>query len=227
MGDMLEEIEMSLKVLVVGNGQVGKTSLIRRFAKDTYTDEYKKTIGVDFLEKQFFVPSVGESVKMMLWDTAGQEEQFSITRNFFSGASAAVIAFSTVDRASFDAIGSWIDKVKAECGPIAMVLMQNKVDLMDHAVVSNKEVEDAASRFGLRLYRVSVKDNLNVVQLFQYLVELYVKRRNQAPPPVAVQVGDFGDTRAPVSNTTTKGAFQLEKPTPVDNTARKKSSGKC
>lgn len=58
---------VSVKVLVVGNGGVGKSSLIRRFCKDTFTDQYKKTIGVDFLEKQQYVPSVGETVTMMVW----------------------------------------------------------------------------------------------------------------------------------------------------------------
>ena len=52
---------------MVGNGGVGKSSCIRRFCKDTFTDQYKKTIGVDFLEKQQYVPSVGETVTMMVW----------------------------------------------------------------------------------------------------------------------------------------------------------------
>ena len=58
---------VAIKVLVVGNGQVGKSSLINRFCKGTFTDQYKQTIGVDFLEKQINVKSAGESVTLMLW----------------------------------------------------------------------------------------------------------------------------------------------------------------
>jgi Ras-related protein Rab-23 len=66
---MEEDFDRELKVLVVGNGGVGKTSMIRRFAKGIYTDEYKKTIGVDFLEKALFVDALQEEVRFMLWDT--------------------------------------------------------------------------------------------------------------------------------------------------------------
>lgn len=63
------DFDRELKVLVVGNGGVGKTSMIRRFAKGIFTDEYKKTIGVDFLEKALFVDALQEEVRFMLWDT--------------------------------------------------------------------------------------------------------------------------------------------------------------
>ena len=66
---MEEDFDRELKVLVIGNGGVGKTSMIRRFAKGMFTDEYKKTIGVDFLEKALFVDALQEEVRFMLWDT--------------------------------------------------------------------------------------------------------------------------------------------------------------
>eukprot|EP00967_Tisochrysis_lutea_P099189 scaffold147161_cov17-Tisochrysis_lutea.AAC.1 len=67
----MEDFDREIKVLVVGNGGVGKTSMIRRFCKGMFTDEYKKTIGVDFLEKPLFVDKLGEEVRFMLWDTGG------------------------------------------------------------------------------------------------------------------------------------------------------------
>eukprot|EP00916_Digyalum_oweni_P027284 GHVL01044725.1.p3 GENE.GHVL01044725.1~~GHVL01044725.1.p3 ORF type:complete len:110 (+),score=25.21 GHVL01044725.1:312-641(+) len=99
-----EDFETTLKVIVVGNGQVGKTSMITRFAKNSFTNEYKKTLAVDFLEKKIFLNDIGEDVIFHVWDTAGQEEYDSITRGYFKGAGAAIIAFSTVDRDSFDAL---------------------------------------------------------------------------------------------------------------------------
>eukprot|EP00899_Mesostigma_viride_P002080 jgi/Mesvir1/11873/Mv00219-RA.1 len=185
---MLEEdFEREIKVLVVGNGGVGKTSMIRRFAKGVFTNEYKKTIGVDFLEKSVYMESLGEEVKLMLWDTAGQEEFDTMTRQYYRGAGAAVLAFSTTDRASFDAIPSWKAKVEAECGPIAMALVQNKVDLIDQTVITSEEAEAMANTVGLRFYRACVKENLNVSKVFEYLAEASIKNFSNGPAPSAVQ----------------------------------------
>ena len=67
-----EDFEKTIKVLIVGNGKVGKSSMIRRFCTGTFTNTYKRTIGVDFLEKVQYCRELGEDVRMMLWDTAGQ-----------------------------------------------------------------------------------------------------------------------------------------------------------
>lgn len=104
-----DDFEVALKVVVVGNGAVGKSSLIQRYCKGVFTAEYKKTIGVDFLERQLSIR--GEDVRLMLWDTAGQEEFDAITKAYYRGAQGCVLAFSTTDRESFRAIESWRKKV--------------------------------------------------------------------------------------------------------------------
>jgi Ras-related protein Rab-23 len=175
-----QDVDVTLKVIVVGNGQVGKTSMITRFAKGVFTNEYKKTLAVDFLEKRLFLDSCNEEVTYLLWDTAGQEEYDAITRGYYKGAGAGVIAFSTVDRASFDALDSWQRKVRDECGDIPMLLVQNKVDLIDQAVMSPQEVEATAQRLGLALYRTCVKENLNVTEVFRYLGEEFLRRGGEA-----------------------------------------------
>mmetsp|Transcript_39566 Transcript_39566/g.86192 ORF Transcript_39566/g.86192 Transcript_39566/m.86192 type:complete len:242 (-) Transcript_39566:406-1131(-) len=183
---MLEEdFEREIKVLIVGNGSVGKTSMIRRFCKGVFTDEYKKTIGVDFLEKSIYVDGLGEDCRMMLWDTAGQEEFDSMTRTYYRGAGACVIVFSSTDRDSFDAVLSWKKKVEAECGPIAMCLVQNKVDLIDKAVMTPDEAEAMARKVGLKFYRACVKQNMNVTEVFKYLAELNDKLDKEGPKPAA------------------------------------------
>ncbi|KAK8765090.1 hypothetical protein V5799_032297, partial [Amblyomma americanum] len=103
-----DDFEVALKVVVVGNGAVGKSSLIQRYCKGVFTAEYKKTIGVDFLERQLSLR--GEDVRLMLWDTAGQEEFDAITKAYYRGAQGCVLAFSTTDRESFRAIESWRKK---------------------------------------------------------------------------------------------------------------------
>jgi len=179
-GMLEQDVDTTLKVIVVGNGQVGKTSMITRFAKGIFTNEYKKTIGVDFLEKRMHLPAIGEEVTFLLWDTAGQEEYDALTRTYYKGAGACILAFSTTDRDSFDAVETWHKKVTNECGNICMVMVQNKVDLMDQAVMDSKEVEHLALKLKLKLYRTCVKDDLNVSEVFSHLGSEFVRNGGEA-----------------------------------------------
>ncbi|XP_065669971.1 ras-related protein Rab-23 isoform X4 [Hydra vulgaris] len=156
-----EDLEISIKVVVVGNGAVGKSSMIQRYCKGYFSKEYKKTIGVDFLEKMISVN--GEDVRLMLWDTAGQEEFDAITKAYYRGAQACVLTFSVVDYASYAAIVRWKEKVVVECGAnIPMVLVQNKMDLIESAVVRQEDAENLAKSLQVNLYCTSVKENVGV-----------------------------------------------------------------
>ena len=141
--------------MIVGNGAVGKSSMIQRYCRGTFTKSYKKTIGVDFLEKQLRVH--GEDVRLMLWDTAGQEEFDAITKAYYRGAQACVVAFSTTDRDSLLAVRKWRKKVEDECGEIPMVLVQNKIDLISQSEIDQLEAERLAAECNMKLYRTSVK----------------------------------------------------------------------
>jgi len=162
-----EDLEIAIKVVIVGNGAVGKSSMIQRYCKGYFTKDYKKTIGVDFLERQ--IECEGEEVRLMLWDTAGQEEFDAITKAYYRGAQACVLAFSTTDRDSFEAIQSWKKKVEDECGEIPTVLVQNKIDLMDQSVVDPEEVDLLARSLGCKLIHASVKEDVNVNAIFRHL----------------------------------------------------------
>eukprot|EP00095_Tigriopus_kingsejongensis_P006695 maker-scaffold25_size650667-snap-gene-2.10 protein:Tk06695 transcript:maker-scaffold25_size650667-snap-gene-2.10-mRNA-1 annotation:"ras-related protein rab-23" len=171
-----EDLEIAIKVVIVGNGAVGKSSMIQRYCRGVFTKGYKKTIGVDFLEKPLRILS--QDVRLMLWDTAGQEEFDAITKAYYRGAQACVVAFSTTDRASFEAVKKWRKKVEDECGgaSIPTVLVQNKIDLMHQSAVTNEEVEALARECNMRVYRTSVKEDINICNVFQHLAENYVNQ---------------------------------------------------
>ncbi|XP_012579814.1 PREDICTED: ras-related protein Rab-23 isoform X2 [Condylura cristata] len=120
-----------------------------------------------------------EDVRLMLWDTAGQEEFDAITKAYYRGAQACVLVFSTTDRESFEAISSWREKVVAEVGDIPTVLVQNKIDLLDDSCIKNEEAEALAKKLKLRFYRTSVKEDLNVNEVFKYLAEKYLQKLKQ------------------------------------------------
>ncbi|XP_003390188.1 PREDICTED: ras-related protein Rab-23-like [Amphimedon queenslandica] len=172
-----EDLEVAIKVVVVGNGAVGKSSMIRRYCKGVYTQDYKKTIGVDFLEREIEVDD--DNVRLMVWDTAGQEEFDSITKAYYRGAQVCVLAFSTTDKDSFDAIERWKNKVEAECGAIVMVVVQNKIDLIDESAVSAEDVEALTKRLKLHLFRTSVKENFNIDEVFLYLSRKFLSQQRK------------------------------------------------
>ena len=104
----------------------------------------------------------GEDMRLMLWDTAGQEEFDCITRAYYRGAQACVLAFSCVDRESFKSVGKWKRKVEEECGNIPMVLVMTKMDLLYRTEIDSFEVEKLSRSLGINLVKTSAKENINV-----------------------------------------------------------------
>jgi len=183
----VDNVDASVKIIVVGNGGVGKTSMLRRFCKGDFTQDYKKTIGTDFMEKNVYSKHTDQVVNLMLWDTAGQEVFNALTAAYYRGSGGCVLAFSTVDRDSFMAVEKWKDKVEAQCGKgnVQMVIVQTKVDLMETSAVSNAETEALAKKLNIAFFRISTKDNFNVANVFEYLAERCM---------AAGQTGDSGAT---------------------------------
>ncbi|KAF8063782.1 RAB23 [Scenedesmus sp. PABB004] len=173
----MEDFERELKVVVVGNGGVGKTTLIRGAAGHGAPPggaPTSRTIGGGFVQASLTVPSLGADVTLHICDTAGQAELDAVSRASYRGADGGVLVFSTADRASFDALPAWRAKLVAACGArLPMVVVQNKVDLLEQAAVSSSEAEAMARRLGLTFVRACATEGLNVTAAFVRLAELH------------------------------------------------------
>lgn len=139
------------------------TSLIR-FSRSFHPSTYRfSPPDHDFNHRTFFNNRVDSTeLRLMLWDTAGQEEFDALTKAYYRGAQGCVLAFSTTDKDSFDAIERWKKKVEYECGNIPMALVQNKIDLIDQAKVTPEAVDKLANRLGLPLFLTSARKNVNI-----------------------------------------------------------------
>ncbi|EQC25990.1 Ras-like protein Rab-23 [Saprolegnia diclina VS20] len=210
-----DDFEKTVKVIVLGNGNVGKTSLTTQYAKGRFTSSYKKTIGVDFMERTVNVD--GDDVQLMIWDTAGQEEFDALTSRYYKGAGAAVYVFSTTDRASFEALPSWQQKVFDECGrSLTQVLVQNKIDLIDDAAMTTDEVDAMKDRLRVRLFKTCVQANLNVETIFEHIVRRYLRKGQDHVAPVA----DIATLTSEVQQSSKKSIALQEAKTKETNNAK-------
>ena len=137
-------IVYKLKVINVGSGRVGKTSLVIRFAQNRFSTQYITTLGVDFYSKLIKIDEE-TSIKMVLFDTQGQENYAPLRKKYYIGAQAAVITYDTTNRQSFEAVDFWINEVKSQCPNIPLFIVGNKVDLKEERQIS---LEEAEKRYG-------------------------------------------------------------------------------
>lgn len=115
-------------------------------------------------------------MEFYIWDTAGQEEFNSLTRRYYKGASACILAFSTTDRDSFEHVEKWLAAVEDECGDIPMALVQTKIDLVENAVMTDKEAEALAKKYQLPIFKICSKDNIMVTELFEFLAHKFFSK---------------------------------------------------
>lgn len=205
-------MDVTLKVLVVGNGNCGKSSLLSQFTRGTIAAQHIKTIGTEYYEKSVYSDETGEQVKLLLWDTAGQDQFSSLTHTYYTGASAVIFLFSTVDRASFEAITAWYNRVNSvvNTDSCIYVLVQNKIDLLQQSAVSPAEVEALARTLNIKLYRTCVKQNLHVSDIFDYIVNEYMVRGNSTNTNALQSIDTYNVQHNAVHSVTNAYTVQTE-----------------
>ena len=166
---MIENLEPSMKIIVIGNGRVGKSTLAMKFVKNIFTTEYKQTLGVDFLNIKKYIKKIDQTIDFYIWDTAGQDQFNAITRRYYRGADACLIVFSINDKESFNQVKSWHKKMISECGEIPTALVMSKIDLKEEQKISDEEAEKLAKELKIKLFKVSSKEGIMVEECFEYL----------------------------------------------------------
>jgi Ras-related protein Rab-28 len=154
-----------LKLLLVGNGSAGKTSLCTRFRTDGFARVYKQTVGVDFYEKATTVR--GAPVTLQVWDIGGQSIGSAMLPQYMGGAAAALLVFDTTDAASFADAGDWLRALRAGGGPRDVFLLGNKADLTGLRAVSPERAGAWAAANGVAgVFFVSARTGEGVATAF-------------------------------------------------------------
>jgi Ras-related protein Rab-23 len=175
-----ERKDFVFKITVIGDGGVGKTSLIKKYTKGSFRKEYIKTLGAQF--SQYDEKIEDSAVKLFFWDIAGQREFSFMRPTFYKGSKAAIIVFSYAkeEKDSFNHISEWHDDIKKYCGNIPIVLFGNKIDLLENEPLDESKVDKIVrERNFLGYYKTSAKTGTGVYEAFRaIIVNLYQKYKD-------------------------------------------------
>ncbi|CAI2380213.1 unnamed protein product [Moneuplotes crassus] len=169
-----------LKVVIIGDSGVGKTSLIHRYTSTRFLQDFKPTIGAEFSNKEVVIN--GQTVVAQIWDTAGQERYQSLGISFYRGADCCGIVFDRSEPGSFENLETWKNAflkhgAPKEEGTFPFLVIGNKSDLDDGTLVKEREAQEWCSSNGnLEYIETSAKDNTSVEEAFTKLIEKGMER---------------------------------------------------
>ena len=173
-----EEYDYIFKVLLIGNSDVGKSSLILRYVDQIWNDVFVPTIGVDFKVKSLQIDN--KRVKMQIWDTAGQERFRNVISSYFKGAHGILLIYDISARDSFKELENWLGEVERNATPqVLKILIGNKCDLDEQRQITVDEGEAFAARNGMKFIETSAKNNTNVNEAFEALAKIMVESSNK------------------------------------------------
>ncbi|KAK2569629.1 Ras-related protein Rab-3A [Acropora cervicornis] len=169
------------KILVIGDSDVGKTSLVFRFVDGSFSSQFVSTVGIDFKNKTIVWNY--KRIQLQIWDTAGQERYRSLTTAYYRGAAGFIIVYDITNEISFKDVQEWVSQIEGNSGPEAKkILVGNMSDKEKERKVTRERGQQLADQLGAEFIEISVKDNSNVEKVFQLLVESILKEKADEVP---------------------------------------------
>lgn len=194
-----------LKVLVLGDPATGKTSIIKRYVHNFFSGHHKTTVGVDFHLKQLQINSSGTTVRLQLWDIAGQDRFGAIARVYYKDAFGAMLVYDVTRHSTFETVSKWKAEIDAKVllpnsKPLPVVLIGNKCDLDRTPAIDEAKIEDIVKNCSfVDHFETSAKHNINIDKAAKFLVEkilehqdIFQKKRTAAG---AFQAGPGGKAK--------------------------------
>lgn len=175
--------DYAVKVILVGDTNTGKTSMLYDFQNTKIDTTPISTIGVEF--GSFLQEFNNNYIKYNIWDTAGQEKYRSITYNFFKHTAIALLFFDLTNYKTFVSIRQWLHDLKRFCPEnVNIILLGNKKDLESHRQVQYNEAFKIAESHSIPYYEISIKDNINIKDIItqmNYFVDEQIKNKRILP----------------------------------------------
>ena len=162
---------INLKILLVGDSAVGKTTLILKYVDDKFSDSHITTIGVEYKDKEIIVND--RKINLQIWDTSGQERYRSITKNFYRNAHGILFVYDITNKESFEHLKDWLNNSKELELNFKKMIVGNKIDLQDKRAVNKESMEFFAEKYQItKCFETSAKDGTNVELIFKEMTQL-------------------------------------------------------
>ena len=167
-----------INIIVLGDGAVGKTSLLKMYAEGKFQESHMATLGLDYVSKAYTPPNASTELAVKIWDTAGQERFRTLTHAFYKQANGVVVAFDITNEDSFKNVRKWMESIYEHADAnICKVMVGNKIDLEDERKISAKEAKDFAAQYKMKYFEASAKKDIGIAEFFETLMtEVYNKR---------------------------------------------------
>ncbi|KAG7194068.1 Rab GTPase ypt7 [Scheffersomyces spartinae] len=178
-----------LKVIILGDSGVGKTSLMQRFVDDKFSQQYKATIGADFLRKDLTLDN-NKQVTLQIWDTAGQERFQSLGVAFYRGADCCILCFDVTNEKSLNNLTSWKDEFLVQSNisnpqDFPFIIIGNKIDVDDSKKIPSlqKKLNNIVNQLAVNangltypVFETSAKDAINVQAAFEVVAKMALQQ---------------------------------------------------
>eukprot|EP00357_Protocruzia_adherens_P037301 CAMPEP_0114987554 /NCGR_PEP_ID=MMETSP0216-20121206/9072_1 /TAXON_ID=223996 /ORGANISM="Protocruzia adherens, Strain Boccale" /LENGTH=215 /DNA_ID=CAMNT_0002350165 /DNA_START=53 /DNA_END=697 /DNA_ORIENTATION=- len=167
----------NVKVLLLGDGGVGKSSVLTRFAEGKYNSNFVATIGVDF--KMKIIDIEGKKVRIQVWDTAGQERFRTITPAYYRSVMGVILVYDITDAQSYENVDYWMKNLEDHASPhISKLLIGNKSDLTEARTVDYEKGKALADGYGIKFIECSAKTSENVIEAFKIIASDIIEKGN-------------------------------------------------
>merc|ERR1712066_611664 len=158
------------KIIIIGDSEVGKTSLLLKFTDDSFSENQITTIGVQF--KLFTIKVDEKPVKLQLWDTSGAERFLALTSTFYRGAAGVMLVYDVTREGSFYNIKKWLKRIEDYIpSDVPKIIVAAKSDLEDKRVISKVRGETLAMEYGADFVETSAKTGDKVIDSFYKIAQ--------------------------------------------------------
>lgn len=166
--------ERNYKVVLVGDPNVGKTSIALRHAQGSFPSKHHPTLGANFVIWETQVK--GTDIKLIIGDSGSQERFYNILPTYFKGALAAALVYDITNKTSFEKLDFWLEKLRSGVGNKPFILIGNKLDLETKREVTREQAESQAKKYGVEYLEVSAKNNVNLQEMFLLLADKAIEQ---------------------------------------------------
>ena len=172
-----EHSDIKVKIMLIGNSNVGKTSIIKRYCKNIFSKSHISTVGIDLETKNIKIGK--QIINLQLWDTAGQERYRVLSKNYYNNSDAFIIVYDITNSKSFENVTNWIMQIKENASEnVKIVLFGNKSDLEDQRIINEEEGKKFGKDNNINFYETSAENGANVEKAIIDLVKEVINDEN-------------------------------------------------